>query len=140
MRRIFVFGATLAATAMPTTLVAQASPPQSAGVVAQSGQRHFVVLHKRGPNFADHAQYRDKMVQHRQIYLDLVASGDIIASGLLSTDPPTGFILFGAQVDEGHIKSILQADFSVQSKIVDLEFLYWTIQMGKLPVSGSTEK
>lgn len=91
---------------------------------------HLVVLNRRGKNFELARENMDQMRAHRQIYLDLTASGHIIASGILSSDPPVGFVLFREGVDEAWVRKQLEDDFAIERGIVELEFLEWNIQMG----------
>ena len=95
---------------------------------------HLVVLNKRGENFELARENMDQMRAHRQIYLDLTASSHIIASGILSTEPPVGFVPFRQGVDEAYVRERLADDFAIERKIVELEFLSWDIQMGGIEV------
>jgi hypothetical protein len=92
--------------------------------------RHLVVLNKQGPNFEERREFPDELRAHRQIYLDLTASGHILASGVLRSDPAMGFVLFRAGVDEQWVRERLTADFVIERGILELEFIYWEIQMG----------
>jgi hypothetical protein len=135
MKRIMLLlAATL--TAAPVPLSAQSGPPQAAPAAPTKNARHLVVLNKRGENFVKAAAHLPEMRAHRQIYLDLTTDGDIVASGLLDSDPAVGFILFRQGVDEAGIKQRLEADFAVREKIVELEYRYWTIQMGSVGRMG----
>ncbi|OYX40748.1 MULTISPECIES: hypothetical protein [unclassified Sphingomonas] len=112
---------------------AQNTPPKQTAPSTPSAPvalRHLVVLNKQGPNFALASKHRTEMLAHRQIYLDLTKSGEIIASGLLGSSPRVGFVLFRTDVDEQAIRSRLNDDFAIRNGILELEFLYWDIQMG----------
>lgn len=126
MKPLLLAAALLAAAPATTPAVAQEQPPA----------RHLIVLNKRGPDFDRARTVPDQMRAHRQIYLDLTASGHIVASGLLDSAPPVGFVLFREGVDEAAIKRRLEADFAVKARIIDLEYRYWTVQMGSLGRKG----
>jgi hypothetical protein len=98
--------------------------------------RHIVVLNKQGPEFEKRRAHPEEMRAHRQIYLDLTASGDIIASGLLDSEPAVGFVLFREGVDEAAIKARLENDFAIKNRILALEYRHWTVQMGSLGRKG----
>jgi hypothetical protein len=118
-------GLAMPAAAQQTTPIA--SPPAT---TAPAAQRHLVVLNHRGPNFDRMRDHPVEIRAHRQKYLDLTAKGDVIASGLLRSDPPVGFVLFRQGVDEEAIRAFLEDDFAMREKIMTLEFIYWDIQMG----------
>lgn len=122
------FAAALALGASPA--LAQDSQPAEKPAKPAAAARHLVVLNKQGPNFSRAAEHPAELRAHRQIYLDLTAEGEIIASGLLRSEPPHGFVLFRQGVDEEAIKARLANDFVVAQGIVALEFIYWDIQMG----------
>jgi hypothetical protein len=110
--------------------------PSPLGAQQPTPARHLVVLNKRGPEFEKRRAHPEEMRAHRQIYLDLTASGHIIASGLLDSEPAVGFALFREGVDEAAIKARLKNDFAIKSRILDLEYRYWTVQMGSLGRKG----
>ena len=135
MKRVaLIFAASLMATSVP--LSAQTGSTQAAPTAQAPNARHLVVFNKRGENFAKAAAHIPEMRAHRQIYLDFTASGEIVASGLLDSNPAVGFVLFRQGVDEAAIKQRLEADFAVREKIVELEYRYWTIQMGSIGRMG----
>ncbi|MBA3836405.1 MAG: hypothetical protein H2054_00230 [Sphingomonas sp.] len=113
--------------AMVTPAAALAQQPAP---LASPQPRHLIVLNKPGPNFARGANHREEMLKHRQIYLDLTAEGKIIASGTVDFEPRVGFILFRQDIDEVAIRSRLENDFAVREGILELEYHYWSIQMG----------
>jgi hypothetical protein len=133
MNRFCLCFALIAAVFAPVDGRAQSAPPSADISVPKTSERYLVAFNKRGPNFADHVNHRDQMLKHRQIYLDLVKSGDIVMSGSLSTEPAMGLILFRAGVDEQAVKRKLNDDFAVSAGILKVEFSYWTILMGGLP-------
>jgi len=111
--------------------VAETDREQAPPTFASSDDvRHLVVLNKQGPNFEKGREFPDELRAHRQIYLDLTASGHILASGVLRSDPAMGFVLFRAGVDEQWVRDRLTADFVIANGILELEFIYWEIQMG----------
>lgn len=131
--------AAILACVMPVDSLSQQTATPSAG----PPPRHLVVLNKPGPNFARLVDHRAEMLRHRQIYLDLTAEGEIIASGTIDFEPRVGFILFRQGVDEAAIRSRLENDFAIKEGILELEYRYWSIQMGGFgPVNatGSDER
>jgi hypothetical protein len=94
--------------------------------------KHLVVLNKHGPNFGKLPQMRAEALAHRQIYLDLTAAGDILVSGSLQGTPSMGLTVFRQDVDEARIRKLLADDAIIKAGVLELEFRYWSIQMGAL--------
>lgn len=133
MLRVFkIFVATIALSAS-AGLAHSHKHDEPVTFATDNDPRHLVVLNKRGTNFELVRENRDKMLEHRQIYLDLTASGHIVASGLLRSEPPVGFVLFREGVDEEEIRARLEDDWAIREGVIELEFLYWDIQMGGIP-------
>jgi hypothetical protein len=127
-----------ALTVVSAPLSAQSSGPQVAPAAHAPNARHLVVLNKEGPNFARRVDHRAEMLQHRQVYLDLTAEGEIIASGTIDFEPRIGFVLFREGINEAAIRARLENDFAIKEGILELEYRYWSIQMGGLePVSAA---
>lgn len=122
--------------AMPAA--AQPAPTQVPPV--EQRPRHLVVLNKHGPNFGKLSQMRAEALAHRQIYLDLTAAGDILVSGSLEGTPSMGLTVFRQGVDEARIRELLADDAIIKAGVLELEFRYWSIQMGALTATAAAGK
>jgi hypothetical protein len=89
-----------------------------------------VVLNKQGANFAKLSEMRPQALAHRQIYLDLTAAGDVLVSGRLEGEPSMGITVFRQGVDEARIRKLLADDAIIKAGVLELEFRYWSVQMG----------
>ncbi len=106
----------------------------------QQRPMHLVVLNKHGPNFEKLSQMRAEALAHRDIYLKLTAAGDILVSGRLEGDPSLGLTVFRQGVDEKRIRKLLADDAIIKAGVLELEFRYWSIQMGALIPTPATAK
>ena len=107
---------------------AQSTSPQAQP--AEQRPKHLVVLTRAGPNFAKLSEMRAQVPAHRDIYLRLTAQGDIVASGPFEGQPVLGITVFRQGVDEQRIRKLLADDAIIKAGVLELEFRYWSVQMG----------
>jgi hypothetical protein len=128
-------------TLLLSLLAAAPSVAQPAQILpAEKRLEHLVVFNKHGPNFAKLPDMRAEAVAHRDIYLALTAAGDILVSGRLEGEPTMGFTVFRQGVDEARIRQLLADDTIIKAGVLELEFRYWSIQMGALTPPAMTGK
>jgi hypothetical protein len=107
---------------------------------AEERPNHLVVFNKHGPNFAKLSDMRAEALAHRDIYLKLTAEGEILVSGRLEGEPSMGFTVFRQGVDEARIRERLADDAIIKAGVLELEFRYWSIQMGALTSQAAAGK
>lgn len=127
----------LALLAAPPALAQTAAAEKPA---TEQRPLHLVVFNKHGPNFGKLAQMRAEALAHRDIYLKLTAAGDILVSGRLEGDPSMGLTVFRQGVDEKRIRTLLADDAIIKAGVLELEFRYWSIQMGALIAPPATAR
>ena len=119
---------------------AVAQPMSAQNPPSEQRPKHLVVFNKHGPNFARLSEMLAEARAHRDIYLKLTAAGDILVSGRLEGDPSMGMTVFRQGVDEERIRKLLADDAIIKAGVLELEFRYWSIQMGALTPPAATTK
>ena len=133
--RILIFILALLAA---SPALAQTAPADNPGM--DQRPKHLIVVTRAGPNFDRLAEMRAQVQAHRDIYLKLTAQGAIVASGPFEGKPVLGITVFRQGVDEAAIRKLLADDAIIKAGVLELEFRYWSIQMGALTPPAPTTK
>ncbi|HEV7232604.1 MAG TPA: hypothetical protein VGN36_00065 [Sphingorhabdus sp.] len=118
-------------------LVISAGVPQA--VSAQGTQQvsasslQLVVFNRPGEKWAERAKATPLLLAHRDIYLKLAESGDIVFSGRFVGEPLLGMSIFNASVDEAAIQKQLESDPAVTAGYIALEFRLFAANFAKAP-------